>query len=148
MKNILPIAFILIIFYGIYNSIEPCGTIQTKPNLKTATKTKDPNYLQGNKSLDEKTYEYVLNVINHGSSKLHFKKEEIMEGGYIVAEDAPKIACYVLKLSGKTCPAGTESAEASMLFSSVCAGCHGNDGKGIHGAYPDLTRPVLMGLER
>ena len=71
-----------------------------------------------------------------------------MEGGYIAEEDIPKVACYVLKLSGKTCPAGTEAADAHLIFSSVCAGCHGNDGRGIHGTYPDLTRPVLLGLER
>jgi len=88
--------------------------------------------------------EYIIDVINHGSNKLSFKGG-VMEGGYISSADAPILACYVLALSKKvelsSCP-----QEASMFYSSVCGGCHGDDGRGIHGTYPDLTRDRLLGV--
>ena len=72
-------------------------------------------------------------------------KGGVMEGGYISSTDAPTLACYVLALSKKvelsSCP-----QEASMFYSSVCGGCHGDDGRGIHGTYPDLTRDRLLGV--
>ncbi len=143
------IAIIIVIAYGIYNAAQ-----QRKPTKKPV----NPDYARHveqhgaphtpqTQDLERATFDYVVNVIDHGSNRLHFKKEEVMEGGYIAAEDAPKVACYVLKLSGKSCPAGTESTDASMLFTSVCGGCHGHNGTGIRGTYPDLTRPVLLGLE-
>ena len=143
------IAIIIVIAYGIYNASQ-----HRKPTKKPV----NPNYarhIEHHKAphtplaqnLTQATFDYVVEVIDHGSSRLHFKKEEIMEGGYIAPDDAPNVACYVLKLSGKTCPAGTESTDATMLFTSVCGGCHGNDGRGIGGTYPDLTRPVLLGLQ-
>ncbi len=148
MKKILPILFLIIIFYGIYNSIKPCSS---EPEKKIQTNTQASSSAQSHKittqNIEEATYNYILDVINHGSSKLHFKKNEVMEGGYISPEDAPKVACYVLELSGKKCP-HPYNKDAQLFFSSVCAGCHGNDGKGINGAYPDLTRPVLLGLEQ
>jgi hypothetical protein len=102
-------------------------------------KTGDPN---------QAAFDYVVDVINHGSSKLHFKKEEVMEGGYIPAKDAPAVACYVLHLSHKPCPDGVKSDNGELMFGSVCAGCHGNDGKGIGRTYPDLTRQIFMGMGR
>ncbi len=149
MKNILPILFLIVIFYGIYNSIHPCSQEQKTPETKseqTPAMSSQKNNISGAKNTKEKTYDYILNVINHGSSKLNFKKNEVMEGGYIAPEDAPKVACYVLELSGKKC-AHPYDKDAHLFFSSVCAGCHGNDGKGLNGAYPDLTRTVLLGLE-
>jgi mono/diheme cytochrome c family protein len=35
-----------------------------------------------------------------------------------------------------------------MFYTSICGGCHGDDGKGLGGNYPDLTRKKLLGLER
>jgi cytochrome c553 len=70
-----------------------------------------------------------------------------MEGGYVPPDLAPDIACYVMELGGHRCP-HPYSRKAQMYFSSVCAGCHGLDGKGLHGSYPDLTRPTLLGIER
>ncbi|ADV46985.1 hypothetical protein Nitsa_1739 [Nitratifractor salsuginis DSM 16511] len=94
----------------------------------------------------EYLYHYIVNVINHGSHTLGFPGGE-MEGGYVPPESAPEIACYVMKLGGHRCP-HSYSRDAQMYFSSVCAGCHGLDGKGLHGTYPDLTRPTLLGIER
>ena len=94
----------------------------------------------------EYAYDYILRVIEHGSEGLGFPGG-VMEGGYVSKEEAPKIACYVLELGGHRCP-HPYPKEAEMFFSSVCAGCHGNDGKGINGTYPDLTRHKLLGIEK
>ena len=69
-----------------------------------------------------------------------------MEGGFASTEDAEKIACHTLTLSGKKCT--TPYAEdAAMFYTSICGGCHGNDGKGLGGTYPDLTRSKMLGIE-
>jgi mono/diheme cytochrome c family protein len=94
----------------------------------------------------EYLYQYIVNVINHGSHGLGFPGGE-MEGGYVPPDVAPDIACYVMELGGHRCPR-PYSRKAQMYFSSVCAGCHGLDGKGLHGSYPDLTRPTLLGIEK
>ncbi len=94
----------------------------------------------------ETVYRYILHVINHGSHQLGFPGGE-MEGGYVSPDEAPKIACYVMELGGHRCP-HPYPKDAAMYFTSVCGGCHGNDGKGLHGSYPDLTRPRLLGIEK
>ncbi len=88
---------------------------------------------------------YIQNVIINGSSKLGVSKE-VMEGGYIPKEKARDVACYVYELSGRKCTK-SYAKDASLYFSSSCAGCHGIDGKGVHGAYPDLTKPKLLGVK-
>jgi cytochrome c553 len=70
-----------------------------------------------------------------------------MEGGYISKDDAKVVACYVLELSGRECPHPYPKDKATGYFSSVCAGCHGNDGKGINGTYPDLTKKEYVGFK-
>ena len=87
---------------------------------------------------------YIVDVINNGSNRLNFQKEG-MEGGYIPKDKARDVACYVYELSGKKCKQ-PYAKDASLYFSSNCAGCHGNDGKGLNGAFPDLTRKRLLGL--
>ena len=89
-------------------------------------------------------YRYILHVIRYGSNRLHFPGG-VMEGGYLSEADAPKVACYVMELGGHKCP-HPYPKDAAMFYTSVCGGCHGNDGKGLHGAYPDLTRPTLLGI--
>ena len=90
--------------------------------------------------------EYIIHVINHGSEQFNFKGG-IMEGSFALPADAPKIACYVLELSGKQCKTPYEQ-NAAMFYSSNCAGCHGEDGKGLNGTYPDLTRKNFLGIEK
>jgi mono/diheme cytochrome c family protein len=96
---------------------------------------------EGNGSL----YDYILDVIRHGSNRLNYPGG-VMEGGYLPPEEAPKVACYVMELGGHRCPHAYPS-DAQMFYTSVCGGCHGDDGKGLHGSYPDLTRPTLRGYE-
>ncbi len=94
----------------------------------------------------EYLHDYIVRVIKHGSQGLGFPGG-VMEGGYVPKEVAPMLACYVMELGGHSCPRPVPK-EASMYFSSSCAGCHGNDAKGIHGTYPDLTRPELLGITK
>jgi len=95
---------------------------------------------------DEYLKAYIIDVINNGSRQFNFKGG-IMEGGFASKEDAPKIACYVMSLSGRECKEPYPK-DAQMFYSSICAGCHGMDGKGLGGSYPDLTRPKLLGIEK
>ena len=109
---------------------------------RTADKQKQLDYINS----DEYLKAYIIDVINNGSRQFHFKGG-IMEGGFASKEDAPKIACYVMSLSGRECKEPYPK-DAQMFYSSICAGCHGMDGKGLGGSYPDLTRPILLGIEK
>lgn len=94
----------------------------------------------------EYLHRYIVEVIEKGSHQFDFPGGA-MEGGYLSADLAPRVACYVMELGGHRCP-HPYPKDAAMYFSSVCAGCHGSDGKGLHGSYPDLTRPLLLGIRK
>ena len=143
----------LIILYALYNanfrdkqtpksSTSESYTLHLKKHESTThfeeelAKIETPEYIQ----------EYIVKVINHGSDTLAFKSG-VMEGGFASREDAPKIACYVMKLSGKQC-AQSYPEDAAMFYTSICGGCHGDDGKGINGAFPDLTRKKMLGIAK
>ncbi len=99
------------------------------------------------RNLSEKVVvNYIMNVINNGSNRLGFQKEG-MEGGFIPKEKARDVACYVYELSSKKC-SKAYAKDAALFFSSNCAGCHGSDGKGLNGAFPDLTKERLLGLKK
>jgi len=116
---------------------------QTSINIKH---TKD--YKEELQKLHSNVYlkQYIIHVINHGSEQFDFKGG-IMEGGFALPADAPKIACYVMEFSGKQCETPYEK-DAAMFYTSNCAGCHGEYGKGINGTYPDLTRERFLGIEK
>ena len=139
MQRFLPLLILLLILgYACYNrqyrqhSTQPqtAVTPESQPAADSAARTVH--------SLKD----YIVHVINHGSSQLHFKKDEIMEGGYAPREDASGIACYVLTLAKEQCD---YPSEAAGYYSSICGGCHGDDGRGLGGTYPDLTRRPLLG---
>jgi len=148
-----PLILLALLLFALYEKGEKERTYQRK-TASTAhhvTHEKEPIF-QSKKELqtlhtDAYVKAYVIHVINNGSKTLHFKKNEVMEGGFISKEDAPKVACYVLSLSGKACTVPYPK-EAVMYYTSVCGGCHGNDGKGLNGSYPDLTRKKLLGIEK
>jgi cytochrome c553 len=94
----------------------------------------------------EYIYRYIKRVIKYGSNQLAFPGGE-MEGGYASSSDIPKIACYVMELGGHKCP-DRYPKDAAMFFTSICGGCHGDDGRGLGGTYPDLTRKTLLGIEK
>ena len=152
MHKIVWILFATVIVYGIFNTLcknhtggqvvhEVC-TVCEQAHNKESMLTRELAHI----NTPEYVKKYIVNVINHGSDTLGFKGG-VMEGGYALKEDADKIACYVLELSGKKCPYDYPT-DAAMFYTSICGGCHGNDGKGLGGNYPDLTRKKLLGIER
>ncbi len=152
MKHIIPyIAILIVLFYAMFNaylqkhSSKPVHTV-SKSYAQHVAAHAVPHIDEALSRIDtpEYTRQYITDIINYGSRSLHFKKNEMMEKGFVSKQDAPKVACYVSTLGGEKCD---YSKEASLLYTSNCAGCHGNDGKGVHGSYPDLTRRPLRGIE-
>ena len=91
---------------------------------------------------------YIEDVINNGSSQnLGFAYGD-MQAGFADKDAAKKIAAYVVTLSGKQPTHPKWVKEGHTFYISNCGGCHGEDGKGIHGTFPDITRKTLLGIER
>lgn len=155
-KETLPYIFLLlIILYAFYNAYFRSGTEakpENPPSERYATHMKEhtgeTHFEEELSKIDtpEYTKQYIIRVINHGSDTLNFRGG-MMEGGFASREDAPKIACYVMELSGKKC-AEPYPENAAMFYTSICGGCHGDDGKGLGGTYPDLTRNKMLGIEK
>jgi hypothetical protein len=151
-KNLPYFAIIIVLVYAFYNAsfkdkkIKP--VIKNKKYTEHIKVHKTEHYKEElNKVLsDQYIKKYIINVINHGSNQFEFSGG-IMEGGFVSKEDAPKIACYVLELSGKKCKEPYDK-DAAMFYTSVCGGCHGDDGKGLGGTYPDLTKNKLLGIKK
>ncbi|WP_295419840.1 hypothetical protein [Sulfurovum sp.] len=155
MQKSLPyLAIIIVLLYALYNA--KFRHVKKKAEPKT-----DTNYAKHIKEHGTVTHmqeelaklqtqqylkKYIIDVINHGSAQFDFPGGQ-MEGGFASANDAPKIACYVLELSGKQCKEPYPK-DAAMFYSSICAGCHGEDGKGLNGSYPDLTKDKLLGIQK
>ncbi len=89
---------------------------------------------------------YIEHVIEHGSDVLHMKAG-LMDGGYAYGEDIKKIASYVLTFSNRESIYPEHLQDGNMLYNGNCGGCHGDDGKGLGGAYPDLTIPLFIGAQ-
>ncbi|RRS32642.1 MAG: hypothetical protein P794_00860 [Epsilonproteobacteria bacterium (ex Lamellibrachia satsuma)] len=153
MQKSLPyLAILIVLIYAIYNAkFRHVKKIETKTVSNYTKHIKEhttSHYEEELLKLQTTQYarQYIINVINHGSKQFDFKGGE-MEGGFASKKDAPKIACYVLELSGKQCKEPYPK-DAAMFYSSICAGCHGDDGKGLGGTYPDLTKSKLLGIEK
>jgi cytochrome c553 len=139
-ENILVVIVIgLVLIYASLNYMNKGSSKNTNSVFQKDTKRRIYH------NTEEDVVAYIEDVINNGSNRLKVSKE-IMEGGYIPKDKAKDVACYVYELSGKKCTK-KYSKDAAMYFSSSCAGCHGIDGKGTNGAYPDLTRKRLLGIK-
>lgn len=126
---------LLVLGYGVY--------LYSNKNKKSNYKLLLPKSTKVVSSLDknltqEEIIDYIENVIINGSNHLNFQKGG-MEGGYVPKSKARDVAYYVYELSGKKANK-PYAKDASLYFSSNCAGCHGIDGKGIKGSFPDLTK--------
>ena len=149
-KTLAIIIIIITLVYGLYNAKKKA----LKPIITQSNYTKHiqehstSHYKEELKKLHTPAYlkQYIVDVINHGSNQLKFKPTEIMDAGFASKEDAPKIASYILALSGKKHTAYPK--DAPMYYTSNCAGCHGEDAKGLNGTYPDLTREKLLGIAK
>ncbi|MEA2110567.1 MAG: hypothetical protein U9P71_00820 [Campylobacterota bacterium] len=89
---------------------------------------------------------YIEHVIENGSDVLKMPAG-VMDAGYAQGEDVKKIASYVLSLGNKIPIYPEYLQEGNMFYNGNCGGCHGDDGKGMNGAYPDLTLPVFKGAK-
>jgi hypothetical protein len=153
MDKVLGFLIFIVILYGVYNA-----KIRDKQRVVSSTEscrlcekeTQTLQFLQKELSMIENPQyikSYIIDVIDHGSDTLGFRGG-VMEGGFASHEDAEKIACYVLSLSGLACK-NSYPKDAPMFYTSICGGCHGEDGKGLAGGnYPDLTRKKLLGLKQ
>ncbi len=151
-KNLPYIAVFLVLIYAFYNAaIKNKVTVQTHKSQTYIEHTeahKTEHYEEEFDELHTQAYlkAYIVRVINHGSEQFNFTGG-YMEGGFAQPEDAAKIACFVMEFSGKKCQNSYEK-NAAMLYSSNCGGCHGDDGKGINGTFPDLSRKTFLGIEK
>ncbi len=137
------VIIVVVLGYGVYNFYQS----KKKENLFNAENIQRSNKQKKHfLSLKEAELAYIIDVINNGSNRLNYQKEG-MEGGFIPKEKAFDVACYTLELSGKKCNK-KYAKDAALYFSSVCASCHGRDGKGINGKFPNLTKFPLEGLQR
>ena len=150
-KSIPLIAILTVLIYAVYNAkfrdVEKVDT-KTHKHYKEHIQSHNTTHYVDELSriqTDEYTKEYIIKVINHGSTILDFKGG-VMEGGFADPSDAEKIACYTMELSGKKCNSPYPK-DAAMFYTSNCGGCHGNDGKGLGGIYPDLTKRKMLGIE-
>ena len=115
-----------------------CETCREAAEKKTLAELRSVPYLEA----------YIVDVINHGSrQRLGFKYGDMPEG-MADAEAAPKIAAYVVTLAGLKPTRPEWVKEGRIFYVSNCGGCHGEDGRGVHGTFPDLTRHPLLGIER
>jgi cytochrome c553 len=152
MQKIIPsLAILIVLVYAVYNAkfrdVEKVDTKTHKHYKEHIQLHKTTHYVDELSHIDsdEYTKEYIIKVINHGSTILDFKGG-VMEGGFADPSDAEKIACYTMELSGKKCSSPFPK-DAAMFYTSNCGGCHGNDGKGLGGIYPDLTKRKMLGIE-
>ena len=155
MKHLIPyLAILLVIVYALYNALWHKDHQPKKPEKMTASykeHTKEHTIQHAEEEL-ARTHTvayakaYIIGIINHGSRQFNFPGGE-MEGGFVSSQDVSKVACYVLTLSGQKCKEPYPK-DAAMFYTSVCGGCHGDDGKGLGGSYPDLTRKPLLGIEK
>lgn len=82
----------------------------------------------------------LVDVILNGSKGLDYPMGE-MPGGMADEEGAKAIAAYIAKeISGIKKTANENLVEAGRAQFAVCASCHGDDGKGMDGMSPDLTK--------
>ena len=153
MERFVVFVILFVILYGMgshyFRTKSPKETVKTATIYQEHLQRHSPSRWReelARSETPEYLYDYILHVIEHGSNQFHFPGG-MMEGGYVPEDVAPIVACYVMQLGGHRCPRPA-SKNAAMYFSSSCAGCHGNDGKGLHGTYPDLTRPVLLGIAK
>lgn len=91
---------------------------------------------------------YIVKIINEGSNGVLGFSGGAMDAGIAAKEDALNIARFTLFLSGRKSSDDAIGKKSELFYTSNCGGCHGNDGKGLGGAFPDLTKKTFLGIER
>ncbi|NPA63498.1 MAG: c-type cytochrome [Epsilonproteobacteria bacterium] len=90
---------------------------------------------------------YVEWVINEGLDLFKYPSGP-MPGGTVSPQEAKKIAAFLATLQGYSPSHPEWVQEGKALFYGNCTGCHGPEGKGQRGYFPDLTKKPLEGYER
>lgn len=137
------------ILLGCEKKEQPIKSLHVEP--KTTQYRVDKETLQKElQAIDTNSYleAYIINIINNGSNGTLGFSGGVMEGGIATKEDAPNIARFVMSLSGKKSSDDSAGKKAELFYTSNCGGCHGNDGKGLNGAFPDLTLQSFKGIEK
>lgn len=137
------------ILLGCEKKEQPKKSLHVEP--KTTQYSTDKETLQKElHAIDTNSYleSYIVHIINNGSNGTLGFSGGVMEGGIATKEDAPNIARFVMSLSGKKSSDDSAGKKAELFYTSNCGGCHGNDGKGLNGAFPDLTLQSFKGIEK
>ncbi len=141
MKYLLIIAFISI-FIGCEKKQDKVVEVSNKNTLQIESIKPAPT---NPNSLEYEEY-YIENIILNGSNQNLGFATKTMDAGIAHKMDAKNIARYVMLLRGKKSSDDIKAKKSAIFYTSNCGGCHGNDGKGLHGTFPDLTRPQLLGI--
>jgi len=91
---------------------------------------------------------YIEKIINNGSNQNFGFPTKTMDAGIAHAMDAKDIARYVITLGNRKSTNDQKAKKAEIFYSSNCGGCHGNDGKGLNGTFPDLTIDKFLGIKK
>lgn len=84
--------------------------------------------------------EGIVNTVVNGAKGLNYPMGE-MPAGLVDAETAKAVAAYVMaEISEKKSTKNPELVETGKAMFATCAGCHGEDGKGMGGMAPDLSK--------
>ncbi|MCD8212731.1 MAG: c-type cytochrome [Campylobacter sp.] len=82
----------------------------------------------------------IFDVIMNGSKGLEYPMGE-MPGGMVDEESAKAVAAYVAKdISGLKNTTDENLVQTGKDMFAACAACHGEDGKGMDGMSPDLSK--------
>jgi cytochrome c oxidase cbb3-type subunit 3 len=82
----------------------------------------------------------IVNAVVNGSKGLNYPLGE-MPAGMLDAESAKAVASYVMaEISEKKSTKYPELVESGKALFATCAGCHGEDGMGMAGMAPDLSK--------
>ncbi len=116
------------------------------PNKPLHVKIKEIEEELQNIDTTEYLEDYIVNITMNGSAnQLGFPAGD-MQGGFAYKSDAKNIARYVVTLLKKKSTNDKKAEKAEIFFTSNCGGCHGHDGSGLNGAFPNLTQYPLLGI--
>ncbi len=89
---------------------------------------------------------YIQKIIKEGSVGHGYPGGE-MQAELVDEETAEKISYFVVELTGRKSTHPDIAKKAAIFYTSNCGGCHGDDGKGLNGTYPDLTKREYFGIK-
>ena len=139
--------FTLFLFYGCEKNeeIKTIEPLHVKP--KTEVLHVDDIKAELNR-LDTTSYleEYIIKIINEGSNQDLGFPTKTMDAGIAHEMDAQNIARYIITLREEKSSNDDCAKKAEIFYTSNCGGCHGNDGKGLNGTFPDLTLENMLGI--